>query len=114
MTSVSRLERYRRMALEILRQTMGPYVRAVTLREDDDNMGEPSLFFVAEVDAGAPINAPGLAEGQVALARALKQTEDEFRFPYLKTESPEGSITPEDFRRFRDEVVRARVKEHGA
>lgn len=97
MASANRLERYRRIALDVLRRELGPFVAKVDIREDDDHLGEPALFLVAHFDKTAPTElSGGFAQGQFALSRALEEV-GETRFPYFQIRFPEGFSIPDDF-----------------
>ncbi len=107
MVTPERIERYRLLALEVLRQELGHSVVATEVREDDDHAGEPALFFVAVLDESAPIElSDRFVKGQVRLRDALQQ-QGEMRFPYLQTRRPPGFAIPDDyFLRFRSNLKR--------
>jgi hypothetical protein len=94
--TTNKLDKYKKLALELFKKELGDFVAGVDVREDYDFKDDEALFFEIYLDPTAPDNI-----GKKFILSHLKlredlEGEDEFRFPYVSTRRPSASAQFED------------------
>jgi len=92
---VETTDKYKQIALELLKEKLGKFVYGVTVTEKLDHNEEASLFFEAQLDETAPSDlGSDFVFSHLYLRREL-ESRGEMRFPYLATKR-RGTTTPGD------------------
>lgn len=94
--TTNKLDKYKNIALELFKKELGDFVAGVDVREDYDFKDDEALFFEIYLDRKAPDD---IGENFIVSHLKLREdleSENEFRFPYVRTRRPHGSKQFED------------------